>query len=155
MKNLERFGPVLLVVISVGVAGYFVYVATARALTGLEGVLLQVIALATGLVGSFIFGRRSAHEAAREIIKPHARSAFRRLRSLYLSLSQVADAIESSHDFESREDYQMILAKLEAFVFDQLVTADDALEDWRDVVPEDVEGLRRSLSPDSTMRDRP
>ena len=155
MKNLERFGlPSLLILISLGVAIFFVYVATTRTLTGLESALLQIFTLVAGLYGSFIFGRRFADEAAKELIKPHARSAFRRLSSLYLSLSQVADAIESSHDFESREDYQVILAKLEAFVFNQLATADDALEDWRDIVPEDVEELRQRLSSSNPTRDR-
>ena len=128
--------------------------ATSRTLTGPESVLWQSFTLVAGFVGSFIFGRQSAHEAAKELIKSHARSAFRRLSSLYLSLSQVADAIESSHDFESREDYQVTLAKLEAFVFNQLATADDALEDWRDIVPEDVEELRQRLSLDNPKRDR-
>ena len=142
MKNLERLWSVLLVFISVGVAGYFVYVATTRTVTDLEGVLLQVIALATGLVGSFIFGRQSAHEAAKEIIKPHARSAFRRLLSLYRSLSRVASILASSQDFESRENYKVMHAKLEGIVVEQLAVADDALEDWRDIVPEEMKELR-------------
>ena len=154
MKNLERLGSVLLVFISVGVAGYFVYVATTRTVTDLEGVLLQVIALATGLVGSFIFGRQSAHEAAKELIKPHARSAFRRLLSLYDSLSRVAYTIESSQNFDSQEDYQIAFAKLEGIVVEQLTTASDALEDWSDIVPEDVEELRQRLSLGNPKRDR-
>ncbi len=153
MKNLERFGPVLLILISLGVAGLFAYVATTRALTNLESGLLQFFAWLTGLIGSFIFGRQSAREAAREIIKPHARSAFRRLLSLYRSLYRVADDIESSQNFGSHEDYQAILAKLGAIVGEQLDTAEDALEDWRDIVPEDVEELRKELSPGNPMRD--
>ena len=154
MKNHERLWPVLLILISLGVAIYFISVTTTRTLTGLESVLLQIFALATGLVGSFIFGRQSARKAAREIIKPHARSAFRRLLSLYQSLSQVAAVIESSKNCVSREDYRIILARLEASVGEQLATADDALEDWRDIVPEDVEELRQGLFPDNTTRDR-
>ena len=155
MKNLEQFGlPSLLILISVGVAGYFVHVANMRTVTDLEGVLLQIIALATGLVGSFFFGRRSAHEAAKEIIKPYARSAFRRLLSLYRSLSRVASILASSQDFESRESYQVMHAKLEGIVVEQLTTAGDALEDWRDIVPEDVEELRQGLSPGDLTGDR-
>ena len=149
MKNLERLWPVLLILISLGVAIYFAYVTTTRTLTGLESFLLQIFTLVTGLVGSFIFGRQSAREAAKEIVRPHVRSAFRRLLSLYQSLSQVAQDIESSKDCRYIGDYRIILARLEASVREQLATADDALEDWRDIVPEDVEEFRQGLSPDN------
>ena len=154
MKNLERLWPVLLILISLGVAIYFAYVTTTRTLTGLESFLLQIFTLVTGLVGSFIFGRQSAREAARDIIKPLARSAFRRLLSLYRSLSRVANILASSQDFESREDYEVMHAKLEGIVVEQLTTASDALEDWRDIVPEDVEELYQRLSFGNPKRDR-
>ena len=140
MKTLERIASRLLIAISVVVAGLFAYVATTRPLTGLESVLLQSFSLLAGLGGSFIFGRQSASEVAREIIKPHARSAFRRLLSLYQSLSRVATTIESVQSVESPE-YPVVIAKVEAIVIEQIATADDALEDWRDIVPEDVKEL--------------
>ena len=149
MKILERIAPLSLIAISVGVACLFAYVATSRTLTGLESVLLQSFSLLAGLGGSFIFGRHSARAAAREIIKPHARSAFRRLRSLYQSLYRVATTIESSQSVESPE-YPVVIAKIEAIVIEQIAMADDALEDWRDVVPEDV----KELDPNNTTRDR-
>ena len=154
MKNLERFAPFLLILISLAVAGLFSHAATTRTLTGLESVILQFFSLMAGLVGSFFFGRQSAREAAREIIKPHARSAFRRLLSLYQSLSRVADVIESSQNSESPEGNQVTLAKLEAIVVEQLASADDAIEDWRDIVPEEVKELDQRFSPDNTMGDR-
>ena len=154
MKNLERFAPFLLILISLAVAGLFSHAATTRTLTGLESVILQFFSLMAGLVGSFFFGRQSAREAAREIIKPHARSAFRRLLSLYQSLSRVADVIESSQNSESPEENQVTLAKLEAIVVEQLSSADDAIEDWRDIVPEDVKELDQRFSPDNTTGDR-
>ena len=154
MKNLERFAPFLLILISLAVAGLFSHAATTRTLTGLESVILQFFSLMAGLVGSFFFGRQSAREAAREIIKPHARSAFRRLLSLYQSLSRVADVIESSQNAQAPEENQVTLAKLEAIVVEQLASADDAIEDWRDIVPEEVKELDQRFSPDNTMGDR-
>lgn len=38
-----------------------------------------------------------------------------------------------------------VLDKLESLVIEQIATANDALEDWRDIVPEDVEELRAKL----------
>ena len=153
MKILERFAPLALIIISLGVAGLFAYVATTRTLTNLESIFLQSFSLLAGLGGSFIFGRQSAREAAREIIKPHARSAFRRLLSLYQSLSRVATTIESSQSDESPE-YPVIIAKIEAIVVEQLTTADDALEDWRDIVPEDVKELGTRPFSNNTTRDK-
>ncbi|MCY4351845.1 MAG: hypothetical protein OXC45_01925 [Gemmatimonadetes bacterium] len=154
MKNFERYAPYFLILISLVIAVSFAYVATTRTLTDLETVFLQFFCLLAGTGGSFIFGRQSAREAAREIIKPHARSAFRRLLSLYQSLSRVATTIESSQNFESPVENQVTLAKLETIVVEQLASADDAIEEWKDIVPEDVEELDRRFSSDKTTRDR-
>ena len=155
MKTLERFGlPALLILASLGISYFFGDVATKRPLNSLESFAWQFLSLLIGLTGSFIFGRQSAREAAREIIKPSARSAFRRLRSLYDSISRVAYTIEASQNSESLDDHRMILAELKGIVFMQLTTADDALEDWRDIIPEDVEELYGRLSADNATEER-
>ena len=58
-----------------------IYISSARSLTSLENTLLQFFALLFGLVGSYFIGKNSAKDAAYEIIKPHAKSVFRRLIS--------------------------------------------------------------------------
>ena len=152
MKNLKW---IVIVLISLGILGLLilVYIAATRDLSSLESVLLQIILLAIGSSISFFAGHRSAREAAEAIIKPHARSAFRRLLSLYRSLSRAANAIESSQSSESDGDYQVVLARLEEIVAYQLMTADDALEDWNDIVPEDVKELEQKLRPDNATED--
>ena len=153
MKHLERIGPTLLILFSIGISIFLAYTATQRTLTGLESTLWQIFAFAGGLAGSFIFGRQSAREAAREIIKPHARSAFRRLRALYDNLSRAANVIELGQVSDSQENYQVTLARLEEIVAAQLITADDALEDWNDIVPEEVEELKHKLQSNGTKED--
>ena len=74
--------------------------------------------------------------------------------SLYHSLSRAATAIESAQISDSHENYQVALAHLEEIVTEQLSTADDALEDWRDIVPEDVEELEQKRQSDNTPRSR-
>ena len=154
MKHLERIGPALLILFSIGISIILAYTATQRTLSGLESALWQIFVFAGGLAGSFIFGRQSAREAAREMIKPHARSAFRRLLSLYQSLSRAATTIESAQISDSHENDQVALARLEEIISEQLSTADDALEDWNDIVPEDVKELKQKLQSEDTMEDR-
>lgn len=137
MKAIERRLIALLIIITLVVSGFFVYITTQRTVTSLEGMLLQAFALTSGLAGSFLFGKQSAKDAGREIIKPHARSAFRRLMSLYESLSRVAAEIEAT----GKSD-EIKLARLNAIVVEQLSTADDALDDWQDIVPEEVAEIR-------------
>lgn len=144
MKNLESIGAVGLILFSVGVSIVVAYIGTTRTLTVLESALWQIFVFAAGLTGSFIFGRRSAREAAREIIKPHARSAFRRVLSLYRSLARASATIKLSQAPESEEALQVTLAKLDTIVTEQLAAADDALEDWRDIVPDDVKELTKN-----------
>ena len=151
MKHLERIGPALLLFFSIVVSVIFAYTATQRTLTGLESMIWQIFAFGAGLAGSFIFGRQAAREAAKEVIKPYARSAFRRLIFLYLTLRRAASAVELAQHSEPQENYQVILARLEEIIAAQLMTADDALEDWNDIVPEDVEGLKQKLQSEDTM----
>lgn len=135
---------IFLLLISIAGAVYFVYTATTRRLTQVEGVYLQALPWITGILASLVFGRMSAQTAAREIIRPHARSAFRRLLSLYDSVSRVASVVAESQESEG-DDHRVALSQIEAFVVEQLSTADDAIEDWRDIVPDDVDELRGSI----------
>ena len=129
MKSLNWILAGLLILLAIGVSSFVVYTTTLRALTAVESILWQVFVLTAGLAGSFIFGQQSAREAAKEIIKPHVQSAFRRLDTLYRSLSRAADVIESPQNTDSPEDYKVALARLEEIIAQQLMTADDALED--------------------------
>ena len=152
---LHRFiWPALLIIISLGVLGAFWQVANVRSYTNLESYFLQISVALVGIAASFHSGRLSVREAGREIIRPHARSAFRSLVSLYRSISEVGRIIELSRNSESLDSYKVILAELKGIVFWQLVTADDALEDWKDIVPEEVQELDRKLSADDATEER-
>jgi hypothetical protein len=137
--------PPALLIAAVLVAAFFSRTATERTLSGLESVLLQMFALVAGVTGSYLVGKQSASDAAREIMKPHARSAFRRLMSLYASLSRVLTEIAAYNAGGEKNSGQMALARLEGIVIEQIATADDALEDWIDIVPEEVKELREKL----------
>jgi hypothetical protein len=145
-----------LVLSSVVVATGFSITAASRSLTNLEAVLFQAFSLVAGLVGSFLFGRQSAQGAARQMLKPHARSAFRRVLSLYQSISRLAHAIEAARTVPSRVSGgttgpDQRLEVLRAIVVEQLSTADDALEDWNDLVPEDVAEIRERAKTGSSL----
>ena len=43
-------------------------------------------------------------------------------------------------------DYQQVVARLGEIAIEQISTADNALSDWEDIVPEDVKELRQVLS---------
>lgn len=153
---MNKRAGIILVVVALVIAVIFSIVATFRNLTGLENVLLQIFSLGIGLIGSYVLGKESASQAARELIKPHARSAFRRLLSLYRSLSRLAYAIQTARQVNNPDPTtSLVLDKLEGIVIEQIATADDALEDWRDIVPEDVEELHAKLvSMDRTEREK-
>ena len=129
---MKNYLPLVLIFVGLGLAGFYVYVSTFRSLTPLEGTLLQILILVAGIVGSVWLGRQSLMN------RPHARSAFRRVTSLYSGLARAAAIIEESRDFDSVEKYHVAFARLEELVSSQLATVDDALEDWRDIVPTEV-----------------
>ncbi len=146
---LEKHGPLALIVVSVSIPVILAFVSASRPLTPLESALMQGFSLIAGLYGSYVLGRRSSVHAARELIKPHARSAFRRVVTLYNSLSRLAFSIERARAAEEQASPPITpLDTLEAIVMEQLATADDAMEDWRDIVPEDVKELEARIQRD-------
>ena len=153
MKYLERIGPSLLILFSIGISVILAYTATQRTLSSLESILWQIFVFAGGLAGSFIFGRQSAREAAREFLKPHARGAARYLISLYKSILRARSAatiVVASQDLAPSAGDHVIRAYLIAIFTEQLATADDALENWRDILDEELEDLIEKLREDNT-----
>lgn len=111
--------------------------------------LLQGITLVFGTVGSFVLGKDASAHAAREAVRPHAKSAFRRVTTLYKGLGRLKSAAEveaqyleghaSNPDRLLSVDFALAsLSKVELMITEQIATADDALEDWRDLAPEEV-----------------
>jgi len=139
--------PIIAIITSIVMSILFILISTSRQLTALENILWQILILLIGLWGTFVLGQKSARENAQELIKPHARSAFRRLLSLYQSLGRVATEIEN---FQSNkvDNHEIVLAKLQAIVVEQITTADDALADWEDIIPKEIQELRQKLDRD-------
>ncbi len=154
LKIAQRIG---FVVIALGILAlliYFVYLTATQSLTNLESVLLQLIFFATGFGVSSWIRQKSLENAVSEAIKPQARSALRRLSSLYASLSRASIELKSLNDTASSEHFRVIFAKLDAIVTEQINTSEDALEDWKDVVTEDVDELKQELQSNNiTMGD--
>lgn len=121
-----------------GSAGY-VGLSYFRDPTIFEAGLFQLVILTTGLVGSYIFGRNAARAGAADLVKPHARAAFRRVTALYNSLYRLSDVIEGL----KAEGPDHRLNQIQALVIEQIATGADAMEDWRDLVPEEVEEMER------------
>ena len=131
---------VILLIICVAFVATLVVVSSNRALSPLESILLQVFILATGVWASYLFSQQSAAKAAREMMKPYARSAFRRAMNLYFGLSSIMELIGQSKDHTEQASGHVV-ELIEVAVNQQLNTASDALEDWRDIVPDEVADL--------------
>jgi hypothetical protein len=106
---MKKYLGIFLVMISTIISVASIYISSQRDLTSLENTLFQLIILAIGLLGSYVIGRESTKESAKELIKPHARSAFRRLLSLYSSLSRLAGLIKDSKH-KAKEDSPMFMS---------------------------------------------
>ena len=97
----------------------------------------QVVSLALGVYGSYKFGQNAARAAAQDVIRPHARSAVRRLLAWRDSLLSLSVRIE---DFRlDGEDPRLDI--IQVIIEEQLPAGDFAIEDWRDIVPEEVDEI--------------
>ena len=135
--NFTTVASIILVLVSVVIAIAMIVVSSERDFTSLETTLFQVLVLGAGLSGSYIFGRSSADRIAQEMVRLHARPAFRRVLDLYHSLYRLSVRIGEFRTSESSNELEVI----QAIVDEQIITGESSLEDWRDIAPEVVEEL--------------
>lgn len=133
-------------------------------MTQRETVLFQIIEVALTLYGAFFVGQKSARAAASEVVRPHVRSAFRRLLSLYQALGRLQSSIDDRRSFlDGNSKKGMVdlvhvgqqLDILAVQVVADLATADDAMEDWRDLVPDEVAKIEEAAGVRHPVRDIP
>lgn len=114
-----------------------IVISAIRPLSTLELVLWQVVSLALGIYGSYRFGQNAARDAARDVVRPHARSATRHLVALWSSLYRLSRRVE---DYRAvSEDHRLEL--IQAVIEEQIPVGSSAIEDWRDIVAEDIDEI--------------
>jgi hypothetical protein len=142
-KAAGRFLIGIAVVFSVA----FLAIASHRKLTDLENVLFQIFSLGIGLIGAYVLGEASSKEKAMEIVRPHARSAFRRVLSLYESLSRLLQTMGRSKQLlDGNPSAIAAIEMFESLVLEQLCTSGHSIEDWEDLVPEEIAELKARAS---------
>jgi hypothetical protein len=121
--------------------------------------LLQVMTLLFGVLTSYFYSKISASDTAREVIRPHARASIRRSVTLFRALQRQDSALTEhfreleglsleAHDGRRVVDLSSVkwsIVGLQHLVTEQLATAGDSLEDWRDIVPEEVDRIYREV----------
>lgn len=121
-----------------------IVVSSLRTLTQLETLLFQAVTLGTGLLGSYRFGRNVAHDAAYDVIRPHARSALRSILTLHDSLQRLVHRIETLK--ADGPDHRLDL--VQAIIEEHIPLGSSAVEDWRDVARDDVDEVIQGWPPD-------
>ena len=120
-------------------ATVFVTLNLFRGLSSVESAMFQILIAGAGLFGSYTFGKNAAKDGALDVVRPHARAAFRRVTALYSSLYRLSATIEDLK--QEGPDHRLDL--IQALVNEQIRTGQDAIEDWRDIVPDEVEEIER------------
>jgi hypothetical protein len=114
--------------------------------------LLQFIFFVAAAGLAVDLGRQSLKRGTTDVLKPHGRKAVRRIVRLGQGIGSFSTTIATQRDlmrqrgaeqggavevFEVEGAFEM----LEAHVAAQLGIVEDAIEDWRDVVPAEVEAI--------------
>lgn len=127
-----------------------VQAATVRELTTLELILFQVLSLGLGLLGSLMLGRLSARESAVNSVRPLGRSAVNRIVSLLEALRDLTGQFDQQKEYLSSmatsgkvpvKVVEQSLTVLSQLVYVHIRTVGDAMEDWREIVPERIDAL--------------
>lgn len=130
---------------------FSVLIASSRDTTSLENALLQFLGIFAGAGFSWVIGDGSGQAKAEHAMRASARPAFRRTLGLYNSHGRVVGQINELHrelvrisGSDGRIDMRHVslaLNTIKVQVTEQIGTANDAMEDWRDLAPEDVKEL--------------
>lgn len=143
---------IFLFALSVGLLGLSVYTASTRETSALENTLLQFLGIFAGAAFSWLIGDGGGQDRAEKEMRARARPAFRRVVRLYEAHGRVVGQIGNlGHSLAAQAtngkvDLRLVDAALNTIavqVSEQLGTANDAMEDWRDLAPDDVEELER------------
>lgn len=147
-------GPLVLIA-AVLVAVFKIWEAGQRTLSQTDLALFDALTLVLSVVGSVTIGGELQERHARQLIGPHGRSAFRRAASLYTALSRFRhqigkerEVLAAAADEDGRVATAMVDMALDVFetqVGEQVQAANDAMEDWRDVIPEYIAAMEREL----------
>ena len=147
MKGQDKILAGILIVFTLVMVGVILKTATERELSSQEAIFMQALSFLGALGSSYLFSRQGAEKLAREMFAPHARSAFRRIVALYRGVSHMVQIVDSEDDNRVKDDNSRLLA-IRTIALEQIQTANDALEDWREIVPEAVEELEKDIPKD-------
>jgi hypothetical protein len=136
------------IVASAVLAGVTVLVGVQKNANPLATALLQAFTFIVSIFGAYIFAKDSVAAAAQEVaegmVRNRVRSAWRRQRGLYQGLGRLIDEIDVQGSETSDEVGKLRLKILRAMITEQTGVSGDALEDWRDLVPDEVAELERA-----------
>jgi hypothetical protein len=159
-KRLDQLkGATLLWILLTGLAFAILFLlmlwlTSAKNNTSRENGLYQFIVLAVGVGFSFVIGRQSARAGAADVLRPYAKAAVRRLTNLAAGIQALGATVDvESNYIQSQAEksngqvaieqvthaYDLLYMQIEA----QIRTTTDAMEDWREFVPEAVEAVER------------
>ena len=146
VKNASNLALAGLFSITIALAIVTMFVALSKTPNQAAAGLLQSLTLVLGVGVSIYAGRRTSIRSAQESIKPLARSAFRRaltLRRASVEIMNTFDQYAVKLDEQKTPGGDVAMLHV-AFAFDalksqvggQAATIDDAMWDWRDILPE-------------------
>ena len=131
-----------------------IFVTSRKDTTNMESGLWTFILFAIGLGATYYFGRKSVKEAAADVVRPHAKSAGRRIITLGKGIGLFRAAMHEQHlaakSTAAKNDGQVPIASidlayatLELQLEQQELIVIDALEDWREFDPDIENELKK------------
>lgn len=129
-----------------------IWLTSEKDMTAREEGLFQFIFFTVGVVISFVLGKQSVADAAQDVLSPHGRKSVRRIVNLAKGLGSLSVVIrqqrilleEQADSNQGQVTFTQVsntFDTLDVVIDGQLRTVADAIEDWRDVVPEEVQAL--------------
>jgi hypothetical protein len=138
-RFLKRLPGLALIALAGFSSVLFVNKASERKLSDLENIQFQIITMSIGLTGSYLLGGVTAREAAEDVVRPHAKSAFRRVMALYASLARLHITMDKvKPTLVATPQAIAAIERFQDLVTEQINTSGNTIDDWGDLVPDEV-----------------
>ena len=139
---------ILFLIATIIVIGVFVYLWRKPTLSASDSILLTFLSVGVSLY----WGRYFSYEQARKRIEGEATKALRRIvriKESTLRLQKTCERMmsEIAEDYEGMEEQKLLLEYFEgihARLKDTLGNVDSSIDDWGDMLPKEVQGLKRA-----------
>ena len=143
MINLSapKWVPIVILFVAIGAVVAVTFYSAEHPSDPILPAIFQVLILSISIYSTHLIAQQSVRVAAQELIRERAKSALRRIQSISHTHLLLDSKINRSRGARPAQE---LLGLVRFALACEMKVLDDAIEDWRDILPEDLKSIEES-----------